>query len=71
MANCLKSLKYDKISIQNLGDVLEAILIESLEPRQNRKQGNLFFGLEYLQQESPEIKKKMKQQLIKELTDRL
>ncbi|MBU4485737.1 MAG: hypothetical protein KKD38_02300 [Candidatus Delongbacteria bacterium] len=50
---------------------MEAILIESLEPRQNRKQGNLFFGLEYLQQESPEIKKKMKQQLIKELTDRL
>jgi hypothetical protein len=66
-----KELKYDKISIQNLGDVLEAILIESIEPRQNRKQGNLFFGLEYLQQESPEIKKKMKQQLLKELTDKL
>ncbi|MDD4205944.1 MAG: hypothetical protein PHH55_07700, partial [Candidatus Delongbacteria bacterium] len=66
-----KELKHDKLSIQNLGDVLEAILIESIEPRQNRKQGNLFFGLEYLQQESPEIKRKMKQQLIKELTDKL
>ncbi len=63
--------KYENISVQNLGDTLEAVLIESIEPRQNRKQGNLFFGLEYLQQEAPEIKKKMKEQIIKELTDKL
>lgn len=59
------------MTIQNLGDILEAVLIESIEPRQNRKQGNLFFGLEYLQQEAPEIKKKLKEQIIKELTDKL
>ena len=46
-------------------------MIESIEPRQNRKQGNLFFGLEYLQQEAPEIKKKQKEQLLRELTDKL
>jgi hypothetical protein len=63
--------KFENISVQNLGDTLEAILIESIEPRQNRKQGNLFPGLEYLQQEAPELKKKMKEQLIKELTDKL
>ena len=63
--------KFKEFTIQNLGDILEAILIESIEPRQNRKQGNSFTGLEYLQQEAPEIKKKLKEQLIKELTDKL
>lgn len=64
-------IKFENLNIQDIGDILEAILIESIEPRQNRKQGNLFFGLEYLQQEAPEIKKKMKEQLLKELTDKL
>lgn len=68
----LKSdIKFNDLSVQNLGDIFEAILIESIEPRQNRKQGNLFYGLEYLQQEAPEIKKRFKEQLIKELTDKL
>ena len=66
-----KDLNFDNITIQDFGDILEAILIESIEPRQNRKQGNLFAGIEYLQQEAPEIKKRMKEQLIKELTDKL
>lgn len=69
--NLLTEIKLDGITVQSLGDILEAILIESIEPRQNRKQGNLFFGLEYLQQESPEIKKKQKEQLIRELTEKL
>jgi len=50
---------------------LEAILIENVEPRQNRKQGNTLSGMEYLQQESAEIKKKKKEELIRELTDNL
>jgi HB1, ASXL, restriction endonuclease HTH domain len=66
-----KELKFDDITVQYFGDILEAILIESIEPRQNRKQGNLFYGIEYLQQEAPEIKKRMKEQLIRELTDKL
>lgn len=65
------SVKFKEFTIQNLGDIMEAILIESIEPRQNRKQGNSFVGLEYLQVEAPEIKKKLKQQLILELTDKL
>jgi hypothetical protein len=67
----LTDIKLDNITVQNLGDILEAILIESIEPRQNRKQGNLFFGLEYLQQEAPEIKKRLKEQIIRELTEKL
>jgi hypothetical protein len=65
------SVKFKDFTIQNLGDILEAILIESIEPRQNRKQGNSFVGLEYLQLEAPEIKKRLKQQLIQELADKL
>ena len=66
-----KELSFDDITIQDFGDILEAILIESIEPRQNRKQGNQFAGIEYLQQEAPEIKKRKKEQLIRELTEKL
>ncbi len=59
------------ITLKNLGDILEAVLIESIVPRQNRKQGNFFNGLEYLQQEAPEIKKKQKEQILKELLDKI
>ena len=63
--------KFDDLTVQDLGNVLEAILIESIEPRQNRKGGNLFSGIEYLQQEAPEINKKRKEELIRELTEKL
>lgn len=65
------NVRFRDFTIQNLADIMEAILIESIEPRQNRKQGNSFMGLEYLQQEAPEIKRRLKQQLIQELTDKL
>ena len=38
---------------------LEAILIEALEPRQNRKRGDDLAAVEYIQKEDPAIKKKM------------
>ena len=63
--------KFESLDIQVLSDTLEAILIESVEPRQNRKQGNTLSGMEYLQQESSEIKKKRTEELIRELTDKL
>ena len=37
---------------------LEAILIEALEPRQNRKRGDDLSAVEYIQREDPEIHKK-------------
>jgi len=37
---------------------LEAILIEALEPRQNRKRGDDLAAVEYIQKEDPEIEKK-------------
>ena len=36
-------------------DVIEAVLIEAIEPRQNRRQGDYFRGLEYLQVEDPKV----------------
>ncbi len=68
--NLITDILLDNITIQNIGDLLEAILIESIEPRQNRKQGNQFSGLEYLQKESPEIKKRQKEQFIREFLDK-
>jgi hypothetical protein len=62
--------KFKDFTIQNLGDILEAILIETIEPRQNRKQGNSFQGIEYLQKEAPEIRKKHTEQMIRELIDK-
>lgn len=41
---------------------IEAILIEALEPRQNRKRGDDLSAVEYIQREDPEVqKKKIKQ----------
>jgi HB1/ASXL restriction endonuclease-like protein with HTH domain len=66
-----ENLDLSNMSIKDFGDILEAILIESIEPRQNRKQGNQFSGIEFLQKEAPEIKKRMKEQIIRELTEKL
>ena len=53
----------------NLGDLinsLEGILIEGLEPRQNRKQGNKF-GDEYIQVSDPSMEKDKAQKYILEM----
>ncbi|MCL2415045.1 MAG: HTH domain-containing protein [Bacteroidales bacterium] len=63
--------QFSEFTIQTLGDILEAILIESIEPRQNRKQGNSFVGLEFLQQEAPEIRQKRNKQVLDELSKHL
>lgn len=63
--------KVHQVSFAHLGDTLEAILIESLEPRQNRKKGNSFAGIEYIQAEDPAIKTKRMQTLLRELGDKI
>jgi len=51
-------------SAAKLIPALEAVLIEALEPRQNRKRGDDLASVEYLQKVDPEIeKKKMKASL--------
>jgi len=41
-----------------LTPALEAILVEALEPRQNRKRGDDLAAVEYVQMEDPEIRKR-------------
>ena len=43
---------------------LEAILIEALEPRQNRKRGDDLSAVEYIQKEDPEMQKKKVKQSV-------
>ena len=53
--------KYDAIKII---PALEAILIEALEPRQNRKRGDDLSAVEYLQQEDPAIQRKRVKEIL-------
>jgi hypothetical protein len=48
-------------------DTLEALLIESLEPPLNRKRGDNFSGVEYLQVADPEIEKLRSRELFERL----
>ena len=49
---------------EKLVPALEAILIEALEPRQNRKRGNDLAAVEYSQKTDPDIDKKKAKALI-------
>lgn len=64
-----KIIKTSEDNNINLGDLLnslEGILIEGLEPRQNRKQGNKF-GDEYIQVSDPSMEKDKAQKYILEM----
>jgi len=50
---------------------LEAILIEALEPRQNRKRGDDLAAVEFLQKEDPAIKKKMVKDAVESALNKL
>jgi hypothetical protein len=50
---------------------IEAILIEALEPRQNRKRGDDLSAVEYIQKEDPEIQKKRVKQSVEAALSKL
>jgi len=50
---------------------MEALLIEGLEPPQNRKRGDDFSGVEYLQVEDPKIKDQKMSQILDEMKSKL
>jgi hypothetical protein len=53
---------------ESLIPVLEAVLIEALEPRQNRKKGDEFLAVEYIQKTDPTVEKeKLFAVMLKEL----
>jgi HB1, ASXL, restriction endonuclease HTH domain len=50
---------------------LEAVLVEAVEPRQNRKRGDDLATVEYRQQDDPEIKKRRFKQSLDAALDKL
>jgi hypothetical protein len=50
---------------------MEALLIEGLEPPQNRKRGDDFSAIEYLQVEDPEIERQAMLRLLGDMQDRI
>jgi hypothetical protein len=58
-------------NLEMLIATMEALLIEGLEPPQNRKRGDDFRAVEFLQVEDPDIQKKQILQLMEELKKKL
>jgi hypothetical protein len=54
------------LSSEDIIITFEALLVEGLEPRQNRKRGDAFRAVEYLQVQDPEIIKKSKKKVLEE-----
>jgi hypothetical protein len=61
----------DTFQTSKLLPALEAILIEALEPRQNRKRGDDLSAVEYIQKEDPEIQKKVARQTMEAALNKL
>lgn len=55
----------------NIIPAIEAILVEALEPRQNRKRGDDLSAVEYIQKEDPEIQKKKVKQSVEAVLNKL
>jgi hypothetical protein len=51
--------------------IMEALLIEGLEPRQNRKRGDDFRAVEYIQARDPDLERARKQELLDDLRKRI
>lgn len=63
----LKTSPNETFDLEMLIVTMEALLIEGLEPPQNRKRGDDFKAVEFLQIEDPDIQKKHKVEVIEAL----
>lgn len=61
----------DTFESSKLLPALEAILVEALEPRQNRKRGDDLAAVEYIQKVDPEIEKKKVKQTVEAALSKL
>ncbi|MCX7111536.1 MAG: HTH domain-containing protein [Proteobacteria bacterium] len=59
------------LSLASLIATLEALLIEALEPPQNRKRGDDFSAIEYLQDVDPELKEREIQATLRAIDQKL
>lgn len=60
-----------KVTLPSLIATLEALLIEALEPPQNRKRGDDFSVMEYIQDLDPEIKERELQNTLRAIEQKL
>lgn len=66
--NLKTTVDLSRISLDVVISTLEAVLIEGLEPRQNRRRGDDFKAVEFLQSEDPEIERSRVQDLLRTLS---
>lgn len=66
----LKETTYNT-SLTNLVATLEALLIEALEPPQNRKRGDDFSAIEYIQDIDPELKEREIQNTLRSIEQKM
>lgn len=65
------STDFSKVNIDIVIATMEAVLIEGLEPRQNRKRGDDFQAVEYLQIEDPKLEMNRKLAIVQELASQI
>jgi hypothetical protein len=58
-------------SLASLIATLEALLIEALEPPQNRKRGDDFSGIEYIQDIDPELREREIQNTLRSIEQKM
>jgi len=61
------SLEIPNIDADSMIAALEAVAIEALEPRQNRRRGDDFSGIEYIQDVDPDKEREIKKALLDEV----
>jgi hypothetical protein len=62
------TVDFSRVDINVVIATMEAVLIEGLEPRQNRKRGDDFQAVEFLQFEDPQLQLARKLAIVQELT---
>ena len=63
------TMESSPLESDSLVQTLEAVLIEAMEPRQNRRRGDLFSSIEYIQTVDPKIEEDHKLSILSELAD--
>jgi hypothetical protein len=63
--------KTEALALDVVITALEAILIETLEPPQNRRRGDDFNGVEYVQAVDPELKEQNIQKTLREIASKM
>ncbi|QOJ15993.1 MAG: hypothetical protein HRU75_08145 [Planctomycetia bacterium] len=70
-SGALETPRNERFDLSMLIVTMEALLIEGLEPPQNRRRGDEFKAVEFLQAEDPDIQRQMQMRAIDELKRRL